>query len=206
MVCRLHFNGGRRDGIPRGHLTTPYAGGDEAESYSLATKKRGFFVAQAAPRGMSIPHSEMTEQALIASILLDEDQAWAEGVDGIAHPADFFTPEHRATYAMMIALHKRGERVTIPAVVSEMARQKVIDRVDEITGGAESYLIERAGITWMFSARGCGAWARQIAEYSARRKALSSAQHVVKNALDLSATVDASLPIYDRDEYRGAAI
>ena len=78
--------------------------------------------------------------------------------------------------------------------------------MDEITGGAETYLVTCAGLPWMLSARGCGAWARQIAEYAARRKALTEAQHVVKKALDLTVAVDASIPIYERDEYRGAAI
>ena len=163
-------------------------------------------MAQAAPRGGAVPHADMTEQVLLGAILLEEDQAWSEGVDAIVRPADFFTPEHRATYSMMLALHRRGEAVTVPTVIAEMARQRVIDRVDELTGGAETYLVACVGIDWMFSARGCSAWARQIAEYSARRTAITNATAQASSALDLTQRIGPSVPIYERDEYRGAVV
>lgn len=126
-------------------------------------------IAKGAPRRGDVPHSEMAERALIAAILLDETEAWEERVDEIVRPADFFTAEHRAVYAVELSLARRGTPVTLPTVAGELAAQGCIDELDKLTGGTERYLVMLAG-EWMLSARGCGAWAEMIRWYAVQRE------------------------------------
>lgn len=126
-------------------------------------------IVKAAPRRGDVPYSEMAERALVAAIMLDEEQAWSESVDEIVEPVDFFTPEHRAVYRAELCLARRLEPVTLPTVAAELARQGMINEVDRLTGGTEPYLVMLCG-EWMLSATGCSAWAWMIRRYAEQRE------------------------------------
>ncbi len=76
------------------------------------------------------PFDAEAEQAVIASLLVDED-AMAR-VAAIVRPDDFFRPQNQWCYQACLALYERGEAINQVTVAHELARMNLLEQAGGI--------------------------------------------------------------------------
>ena len=109
-----------------------------------------------------VPHSNLSEEALLAALMLDSEAAEFSLIRQTVKPGDFFNEVHRWTYEACIASLKHWQIVTIPTVAYELEQAGLLDNV-----GTEAELVAICG-RW-FTAIGAIAHARLIADCARRR-------------------------------------
>jgi len=131
-----------------------------------------------------VPWSLAAEQALIACVILDEQQAWSEGVADIVSLADFFLPEHKDIWRAMLHLREEGLPIGWLSMVVALSELSLLDKIDHEVGSTEVYLVEITG--QHYAATGASMFARMVKDYSERRKLIQEAQTMVRDAYDVT--------------------
>ena len=121
------------------------------------------------------PHDVGAEEAIIASLLLDDD-AYAR-VLPIVEPSDFFREQNAWCFEAALALAMRGEAVTVPTLAHELDRAGRLD-----VAGGEPYLVEIAGK--YFTALGVEAHARIVARDALYRRLINAAGKIAQRAYE----------------------
>jgi len=134
------------------------------------------------------PHDLHAEQAVIASVLLNNDLI--NGVMEVLRPGDFYQGAHRILYESMVDLYDRGrpiDQLTLSAVLK--------DRNAEQQVGGFAYLSEI--VTSVPISDNVVHYARIVKEKSILRKTISAAQEIATAAFQGVADIDVFL---DRTE------
>jgi replicative DNA helicase len=131
-----------------------------------------------------VPYSIAAEQALIASVLLDEWIVWGEEVQQIVAPSDFFMPEHQAIWRAFHYLFERGEAISWLSTGEALKDMGLINQVDDAVGPpyTEAYLVVITNAH--YAATGCSSYARTIKDCSERRGMIQQAQRLARAAYE----------------------
>lgn len=131
-------------------------------------------------------HSLQAEEALIASLLIDDTQAWGEGVTGIVQPEDFTDPRCRALYRCALRLKEKGLPVSLPSLMHAMDQLGFMEAYRRVCeeGGItpEGYILDIEG-KW-YTAIGASAHAGVVADYASRRRKVAVSAALVREAYD----------------------
>jgi replicative DNA helicase len=128
------------------------------------------------------PHDEDAEWHVLGALLTD-DQAIAQ-VAGLLRAEDFFFGTHRRAYAVMLALHERGEPTDVSLVRAELERRDELEKV-----GGSSTLTR-----WIMSvptAVNLLHYAGLVADRAARRRLLQASGAIANAAYDADTAAQA---------------
>jgi len=181
---------------------------------------------QSTPPVAKLPPYDVTaEEAVLAALMLDDavrnddyEEIISEAVE-MLRPVDFFREQHGWVFSACLAIRERGEQVTWVAVAHELERMGVL----ESAGGVDA-LTDMVGRH--FTAYGTVGHARIVARCALYRRLISAAGLIAQVAYEANPDADRVVnvarealeraldgaqssnvtPIYERDEYRGAAI
>ena len=121
------------------------------------------------------------ERAVIGAILINEDEAWGEGVHTTVTPEDFFYDLYRVVYKAMLSLRAKGTPITAITIAHELDRMDTRVWMDKQVGPhleTVSALMELAH--WTLASYGVIAHARMVKGYSEQRKAFEQAKELVR--------------------------
>ena len=137
------------------------------------------------------PHSMDAEQAVLGSMLIE--RAAIERAVEVLNADDFYRAAHRTIWDAIVALHERGSAVDLVTMEDELKVRLAYNSV-----GGQLYLMNlmeapatAANIEW---------YAEQVANYSARRRAIAEMEASESRAYDVADPVDSIL-----DDMEGAA-
>ncbi|WP_418287713.1 replicative DNA helicase [Mycobacterium adipatum] len=152
--------------------------------------------------GRQPPHDLAAEQSVLGGMLLSKD-AIADVLEKL-RPVDFYRPNHRQIYDVILDLFGQGEPADAVTVAAELDRRGVLRRV----GGAP-YL--HTLIATVPTAANAGYYAGIVAEKAVLRRLVEAGTRVVQygyagaDGADVAEVVDrAQAEIYDVTEDRGA--
>ncbi len=128
------------------------------------------------------PHSIDAEKHLLACCLLEDSSTLAKCLDAGLVAAAFYSPEHRAIYAMLCALYKKHGSVSVALLGEELKATGQLETV-----GGFPYLTE---ITQLLPAHTHEAYfIGKVREHYVRRQLQKVAQATVEAAADLAVPV-----------------
>jgi len=127
------------------------------------------------------PHDLAAEEAVLAACLLDDDAV--PRCEAIVQAQDFFREHNGWAYDACLAVWRRGEEVTVPAVAHElerMGRAAADGHVDHASWGVD--LVDIVGK--YFTAVGVETHARIIARDALYRRLIQTASHIAARAYE----------------------
>lgn len=129
----------------------------------------------AAPPPRTLPHSEESERAVLAAVLLDP--RILPTITGRLRPDDFYSEKHRALYQAMIDLQEERTEIDLRTLQARLEQQA---RLDEIGGVA--YL---ASLDLDLPDIGrADAYVEIVKERSIRRRLIAASGEIIRDCLD----------------------
>jgi len=123
----------------------------------------------------ALPHSEESERAVLAAILLDTGVL--PSVAGRLKEDDFYLDRHRVLYGIILSLQHDGSAIDLRTVQARLEQQGKLDAV-----GGLAYL---AGLDLDLPDLGrVDAYVEIIKERSVRRRLISASQEIIRDCLD----------------------
>jgi len=123
----------------------------------------------------TLPHSEESERAVLAAILLDGSVL--PTVSGRLTPDDFYLDKHRLVFDAVLALQAAEQAIDLRTVQARLEQQGKIDSV-----GGLAYL---AGLDLDLPDLGrVDAYVEIIKERSIRRRLITASQEIIRDCLD----------------------
>ncbi|HSL82536.1 MAG TPA: DnaB-like helicase C-terminal domain-containing protein, partial [Thermoanaerobaculia bacterium] len=123
----------------------------------------------------TLPHSEESERAVLAAILLDGSVL--PTVSGRLTPDDFYLDKHRLVFDAVLALQAADQAIDLRTVQARLEQQGKIDSV-----GGLAYL---AGLDLDLPDLGrVDAYVEIIKERSIRRRLITASQEIIRDCLD----------------------
>jgi replicative DNA helicase len=123
----------------------------------------------------SLPHSEESERAVLAAILLDSSVL--PSISGRLKPEDFYLDRHRILYTSVLALQEANGAVDLRTVQARLEQQGKLD-----AAGGVAYL---AGLDLDLPDLGrVDAYVEIIKERSVRRRLIGASQEIIRDCLD----------------------
>ncbi len=123
----------------------------------------------------ALPHSEESERAVLAAILLDTGVL--PSVAGRLKEDDFYLDRHRVLYGAILSLQHDGAAIDLRTVQARLEQQGRLEGV-----GGLAYL---AGLDLDLPDLGrVDAYVEIIKERSVRRRLISASQEIIRNCLD----------------------
>ena len=119
------------------------------------------------------PHSLEAEQAVLASVLLNNDLM--NGVVEVLRPEDFYQGAHRTLFSAMLDLYERGRAID-PLTIAEILK----GRDGESATGGVAYLSEL--ISSVPTIANAADYARMVKEKSILRKTIAVSQEIAASA------------------------
>ncbi len=119
------------------------------------------------------PHSLEAEQAVLASVLLNNDLM--NGVVEVLRPEDFYQGAHRTLFSAMLDLYERGRAID-PLTIAEILK----GRDGESATGGVAYLSEL--ISNVPTIANAADYARMVKEKSILRKTIAVSQEIAASA------------------------
>lgn len=131
-----------------------------------------------------LPTAEEAEREVIGACLLDPSAA--ELVADILRADDFAVPRHRLLWGAIEGLVRRGEPITLPALLEELTAAGTLER----SGGAPAISELAASVA---TAANVEYHARLVREASVRRQMIEAARRIVEVARDQGLELDAAV-------------
>lgn len=123
------------------------------------------------------PNSPEAERAVLGSCLISND-AIGEAIE-ILKPDDFYSPNHRKVFEVMMNMYMAGKPVDVPAMIIEMDSLGISEAV-----GGQNFLFELHDNA--ITSANVGYYAEIIRENSVRRKLLNAGDEIRRMALNNS--------------------
>lgn len=136
------------------------------------------------------PHNVEAEQAVLGSILIDEDALYE--VAEVLVPESFYRPAHGWLFEAMQRLHGRQEPLDIVALEAELRRMGRLDAF-----GGMAYLFDLANAT--ITSVNAPTYAAIVAETATRRRLLAAAGKIAKAAYNQESPIGDTLAMAEAE-------
>ena len=129
----------------------------------------------AAPPPRTLPHSEESERAVLAAVLLDP--RILPTITGRLRPDDFYSEKHRTLYQAMIDLQEERTGIDLRTLQARLEQQAQLDEV-----GGVAYL---ASLDLDLPDLGrSDAYVEIVKERSIRRRLIAASGEIIRDCLD----------------------
>lgn len=141
---------------------------------------------------VNLPYNEEAERACIGAMLVSTDAA-REAVEKLS-PEDFYNPKLRNIFIVIRELLESQETVSIPTVAERLEALGILKNI-----GGYAFLSNLS--TYGIPSKDITKHINTILEYSARRELISTAEDIMKQAMDTKVGIDDLVETVEKDVF-----